>query len=154
MVALGLVSAGATAFLLLLVEVPLDVRLEAIEPDGRGPDQVEQWRARRPDAAPCHLSPRASGIPLSSEAAVVVCSLPCLRVPPGEQARGGARRGRARRRGVHGGRLGPAEDKYQVGLLVVGNCGLNTLAGRLLGSVPADVSRRAPCDVLIVHTVQ
>ncbi len=45
-------------------------------------------------------------------------------------------------------------DKYQAGLLVVGNRGLNTLAGRLLGSVPADVSRRAPCDVLIVHTVR
>jgi nucleotide-binding universal stress UspA family protein len=45
-------------------------------------------------------------------------------------------------------------DKYQANLLVVGNRGLNTLAGRLLGSVPADVSRRAPCDVLIVHTVQ
>ena len=44
-------------------------------------------------------------------------------------------------------------DKYQAGLLVVGNRGLNTLAGRLLGSVPADVARRAPCDVLIVHTV-
>jgi nucleotide-binding universal stress UspA family protein len=45
-------------------------------------------------------------------------------------------------------------DKYQADLLVVGNRGLNTLAGRLLGSVPADVSRRAPCDVLIVHTVR
>jgi nucleotide-binding universal stress UspA family protein len=45
-------------------------------------------------------------------------------------------------------------DKYQAGLLVVGNRGLNTLAGRLLGSVPADVSRRSPCDVLIVHTVR
>jgi nucleotide-binding universal stress UspA family protein len=45
-------------------------------------------------------------------------------------------------------------DKYQAGLLVVGNRGLNTLAGRLLGSVPADVSRRAACDVLIVHTVR
>ena len=45
-------------------------------------------------------------------------------------------------------------DKYHADLLVVGNRGLNTLAGRLLGSVPADVSRRAPCDVLIVHTVQ
>ncbi len=44
-------------------------------------------------------------------------------------------------------------DKYQADVLVVGNRGLNTLAGRLLGSVPADVSRRAPCDVLIVHTV-
>lgn len=37
-------------------------------------------------------------------------------------------------------------------LLVVGNRGLNTLAGRLLGSVPSDVSRRAGCDVMIVHT--
>jgi len=45
-------------------------------------------------------------------------------------------------------------DKYQADLLVVGNRGLNTLAGRLLGSVPADVSRRTPSDVLIVHTVQ
>ena len=39
-------------------------------------------------------------------------------------------------------------------LLVVGNRGLNTLTGRLLGSVPQDVSRQAPCDVLIVHTVR
>ena len=45
-------------------------------------------------------------------------------------------------------------DTYQADLLVVGNRGLSTLAGRLLGSVPADVSRRAPCDVLIVHTVR
>ncbi|GAA1322859.1 universal stress protein [Pseudonocardia xinjiangensis] len=37
-------------------------------------------------------------------------------------------------------------------LLVVGNRGLNTLSGRLLGSVPADVARRAGVDVLIVHT--
>jgi nucleotide-binding universal stress UspA family protein len=37
-------------------------------------------------------------------------------------------------------------------LLVVGNVGLSTIAGRLLGSVPANVARRAKCDVLIVHT--
>ena len=37
-------------------------------------------------------------------------------------------------------------------LLVVGNRGLNRLAGRLLGSVPANISHRAACDVLIVHT--
>jgi nucleotide-binding universal stress UspA family protein len=37
-------------------------------------------------------------------------------------------------------------------LLVVGNVGLNTMAGRLLGSVPANISRRAKSDVLIVHT--
>jgi len=37
-------------------------------------------------------------------------------------------------------------------LLVVGNLGLNTIAGRLLGSVPANVARRSKSDVLIVHT--
>ena len=39
-----------------------------------------------------------------------------------------------------------------VDLLVVGNRGLNSLAGRLLGSVPANITHKAPCDVLIVHT--
>ena len=39
-------------------------------------------------------------------------------------------------------------------LIVVGNRGINTLSGRLLGSVPSDVSQRAPCDVLIVHTLE
>jgi len=37
-------------------------------------------------------------------------------------------------------------------LLVVGNVGMNTIAGRLLGSVPANVARRSKTDVLIVHT--
>ena len=37
-------------------------------------------------------------------------------------------------------------------LLVVGNVGLSTITGRLLGSVPANVSRKAKTDVLIVHT--
>ncbi|MGQ0573946.1 MAG: universal stress protein [Pseudonocardia sp.] len=37
-------------------------------------------------------------------------------------------------------------------LLVVGNRGLNTLSGRILGSVPSEVARRAGVDVLIVHT--
>ncbi|OLF08120.1 universal stress protein [Actinophytocola xinjiangensis] len=37
-------------------------------------------------------------------------------------------------------------------LLVVGNRGLNTLAGRLLGSVPSEVARKSDVDVLIVHT--
>ena len=37
-------------------------------------------------------------------------------------------------------------------LIVVGNVGLNTIAGRLLGSVPANVARRSTTDVLIVHT--
>lgn len=39
-----------------------------------------------------------------------------------------------------------------VDLVVVGNRGLNSLAGRMLGSVPANISHRARCDVLIVHT--
>ncbi|HEX2314203.1 MAG TPA: universal stress protein [Thermomonospora sp.] len=37
-------------------------------------------------------------------------------------------------------------------LVVVGNRGLNSLAGRILGSVPANLSHRSPCDILIVHT--
>src|ERR1700752_109972 len=37
-------------------------------------------------------------------------------------------------------------------LLVVGNVGLSGFAGRLLGSVPADVARKSKSDVLIVHT--
>jgi nucleotide-binding universal stress UspA family protein len=40
----------------------------------------------------------------------------------------------------------------QADLIVVGNRGLNRLGGRLLGSVPSDVARRAGVDVLIVHT--
>ena len=37
-------------------------------------------------------------------------------------------------------------------LLVVGNKGLNGIKGRLLGSVPADATRRSGVDVLVVHT--
>ena len=37
-------------------------------------------------------------------------------------------------------------------LVVVGNRGLNSLTGRLLGSVPQGISRGAAGDVLIVHT--
>ncbi|MGU3431397.1 universal stress protein [Actinomycetes bacterium M1A6_2h] len=42
----------------------------------------------------------------------------------------------------------------QADLLVIGNRGLNSLTGRLLGSVPSDAARKAQCDVLIVHTVR
>ncbi|AIG64214.1 stress protein [Corynebacterium atypicum] len=38
-------------------------------------------------------------------------------------------------------------------LLIVGNRGINSLTGRLLGSVPADLARQSDCDVMIVHTV-
>ena len=37
-------------------------------------------------------------------------------------------------------------------LLVVGNVGLSTILGRVFGSIPGNVSRRANTDVLIVHT--
>lgn len=42
---------------------------------------------------------------------------------------------------------------HQADLLVVGNRGINSLTGRLLSSVPADVARQSDCDVMIVHTV-
>jgi nucleotide-binding universal stress UspA family protein len=41
---------------------------------------------------------------------------------------------------------------YHADMIVVGNVGLNTLTGRILGSVPQSVARRAGVDVLIVHT--
>ena len=37
-------------------------------------------------------------------------------------------------------------------LIVVGNRRINSLAGRLLGSVPSEVIRHAAVDVLVVHT--
>jgi nucleotide-binding universal stress UspA family protein len=42
--------------------------------------------------------------------------------------------------------------KEDADLLVVGNRGLAGIKGRLLGSVPADATRRSGCDVLVVHT--
>jgi nucleotide-binding universal stress UspA family protein len=43
-------------------------------------------------------------------------------------------------------------EEVHADLLVVGNVGLSSVAGRLLGSVPSEVSRRSRTDVLIVHT--
>jgi nucleotide-binding universal stress UspA family protein len=43
-------------------------------------------------------------------------------------------------------------EEVNADLLVVGNVGLSSVAGRLLGSVPANVSHRAKTDVLVVHT--
>lgn len=43
-------------------------------------------------------------------------------------------------------------EKDAAELLVVGNKGLNSLSGRLLGSVPQGVTRRFAGDVMIVHT--
>ncbi|NLU83047.1 universal stress protein [Rhodococcus sp. HNM0569] len=45
-------------------------------------------------------------------------------------------------------------DEVSADLLVIGNRGLNTITGRLLGSVPSDAARKSTCDVLIVHTVR
>lgn len=42
--------------------------------------------------------------------------------------------------------------QHSADLLVVGNLGLNSIAGRILGSVPLDVVRHAGIDVLVVHT--
>ena len=50
------------------------------------------------------------------------------------------------------GRAPCAERERFRDLLVVGDVGLDTVAGRLLGSVPAEVARRAKVDILIVHT--
>lgn len=41
--------------------------------------------------------------------------------------------------------------EVEADLLIVGNRGLRGI-GRLLGSVSADISRKSPVDVLIVHT--
>lgn len=42
--------------------------------------------------------------------------------------------------------------QHSADLLVVGNRGLNTLTGRILGSVPSEAARKSGVDVLIVHT--
>ena len=43
-------------------------------------------------------------------------------------------------------------DEVDADLLVVGNVGVNSVAGRLLGSVPKAVSRRAKTEVLVADT--
>jgi nucleotide-binding universal stress UspA family protein len=43
-------------------------------------------------------------------------------------------------------------EQTKADLVVVGDVGLDSVAGRLLGSVPANVARRAKVDILIVHT--
>ena len=43
-------------------------------------------------------------------------------------------------------------DDVNADLLVVGNVGVNSIAGRLLGSVPRAVSRRAKTEVLVAET--
>lgn len=48
--------------------------------------------------------------------------------------------------------LSKVVDEHAADLLVVGNRGLNTITGRILGSVPSEVARKSGVDVLIVHT--
>jgi nucleotide-binding universal stress UspA family protein len=43
-------------------------------------------------------------------------------------------------------------DDVKADLLVVGNVGINSIAGRLLGSVPTAVRRRANTEVLVADT--
>ena len=43
-------------------------------------------------------------------------------------------------------------DDVNADLLVVGNVGVNSIAGRILGSVPSAVKRRAKSEVLVVET--
>lgn len=45
-----------------------------------------------------------------------------------------------------------AVKRHGADLLLVGNHGLSSIAGRLLGSVPSGVRKEARCDVLIAHT--
>jgi nucleotide-binding universal stress UspA family protein len=45
-------------------------------------------------------------------------------------------------------------EQAKADLIVVGDVGLDSVAGRLLGSVPANVARRARVDILIVHTAE
>jgi|SRR5437588_7183165 len=47
-----------------------------------------------------------------------------------------------------------AAEQRSADLLVVGSRGLNSLKGRILGSVPSEVARRAECDVLVVRTTR
>ena len=43
-------------------------------------------------------------------------------------------------------------EEVKADLVVVGDVGLDSVAGRLLGSVPATIARKAKVDILIVHT--
>lgn len=81
--------------------------------------------------------------------------------PAEERARTGADRARAAGAGevVTAAVTGEPVDvligvvnEHRADLLVVGNRGLNTVKGRPLGAVPSAATRRAGCDVLVVHT--
>ncbi|AOX05665.1 stress protein [Corynebacterium sp. NML98-0116] len=42
--------------------------------------------------------------------------------------------------------------EYSVDLLVVGNKGMRSLAGRVFGNIPGSVAKKAPVDVMLVDT--
>ncbi|PAT05019.1 stress protein [Corynebacterium hadale] len=42
--------------------------------------------------------------------------------------------------------------EYAVDLLVVGNKGMRSLAGRVFGNIPGSVAKKAPVDVMLVDT--
>lgn len=42
--------------------------------------------------------------------------------------------------------------EYEVDLLVVGNKGMRSLAGRIFGNIPGSVAKKAPVDVMLVDT--
>ncbi|AGS34737.1 universal stress protein [Corynebacterium maris DSM 45190] len=45
-----------------------------------------------------------------------------------------------------------AVEENEADLLVVGNKGVNSLAGRLFGNIPTETARRSDVDVVLVHT--
>lgn len=45
-----------------------------------------------------------------------------------------------------------AVQEFEVDLLVVGNKGMRSLAGRVFGNVPGNVAKKAPVDVMLVDT--
>jgi nucleotide-binding universal stress UspA family protein len=99
---------------------------------------------------------RASNALKASEAYLVVGSAPAesaLRDAALRARSGGA--SKIETLAVHGSAvqvLDRAANDHGADLLVIGNVGLNTLTGRILGSVPQAVARRSGVDVLIVHT--
>ena len=42
--------------------------------------------------------------------------------------------------------------EYDVDLLVVGNKGMRSMAGRIFGIIPGNVAKKAPVDVMLVDT--
>jgi nucleotide-binding universal stress UspA family protein len=99
---------------------------------------------------------RAAGDALKDEAYLAVGSSPAEHVlrdaSDRARAHGATRIETLAVRGAPVEVLDKAVVSYGADMLVVGNVGLNSLSGRLLGSVPQNVARRSGVDVLIAHT--